>query len=77
MAGHRVGDFCPVFASRICDIKSASCFSISCTFVRTVSILSAKNLQAPFSSMWMISPGATLMPATLTGVFTGQTDCSP
>ena len=39
--------------------------------------MSAGNFTAPFSSMWMSSPGATSMPPTETGTLTACTAISP
>ena len=58
-------------------MRTSSSLSSALTFFSTGSILSAGNLQAPFSSMCTISPGDTSMPPMFTGTLTACTAMSP
>src|SRR5271157_4735195 len=66
-----------VLAARIALTRSASILRKGSILLQTSANLSAGNLQAPFSSIWIISPGATSMPATETGTLMALIANSP
>ncbi len=58
-------------------MRAASSCCSSRALASTAASRSAGNLTAPFSSIWIISPGATSMPPTLTGTLTACTAIAP
>src|SRR5215470_7274545 len=66
-----------VLALRNRTRRRASSSSMALAFLMTAGACTGGNFTAPFSSIWISSPGATSMPPTDTGTLTACTAISP